>query len=524
MTFSFNLIDEHWIPCIRLDGTSDELGLRQVFVQAHQLREIRGDSPLETASLYRLLLAVLHRVWGPKGWSTWNQLWQHGKFDHAQLTQYLDLQRVHSRFELFDQQRPFYQAQDSRAGIKSVINLVLEMASGNNATLFDHHTEDGDLALTPAQASRALVTAQAFGIGGLSGLPEKFTDAPCAKGIVFLASGESVFEILMLNLVRYQGNDPIPNDPDDCPAWERDDPFEPERTLPQGYLDYLTWQNRRIWLFPESTPEGVVVKQMCWAPGLRLDVNDIDPMKHYLANKEKGVHPLSFNPERALWRDSATLFRLADPKDQTRAPKVVKWLADLANQGMLEMDRQYQLMALGMAKNRASVDFFRSEQLPVRPVFLTDETQLGNLSSALELAEGVGSLLQWATFTLARLILHPTLTDEKLKGKPSKEASERIEPLASSWGAERYFWSGLELHFYRLVQDLPSEPQVALRTWRKQLRQAAHSAFDQAESYAGADRRAQRAVVKARDQFELGLNRILQERNQAVEVKTDDGN
>lgn len=67
MTISFNLIDEPWIPCIRLDGKPDELSLRAVFAQAHQLREIRGDSPLETASLHRLLLAVLHRVFGPYG-------------------------------------------------------------------------------------------------------------------------------------------------------------------------------------------------------------------------------------------------------------------------------------------------------------------------------------------------------------------------------------------------------------------------------------------------------------------------
>ena len=68
MTISFNLIDEPWIPCI-LDGTRVELGLRDVLAQAQQLREIRGDSPLETASLHRLLLAVLHRIFGPKSWT-----------------------------------------------------------------------------------------------------------------------------------------------------------------------------------------------------------------------------------------------------------------------------------------------------------------------------------------------------------------------------------------------------------------------------------------------------------------------
>ena len=67
MTYSFNLIDEPWIPCLRPDGTTIALGLRETLLQAHELREIRGDTPLETAALHRLLLAILHRVFGPSG-------------------------------------------------------------------------------------------------------------------------------------------------------------------------------------------------------------------------------------------------------------------------------------------------------------------------------------------------------------------------------------------------------------------------------------------------------------------------
>jgi CRISPR system Cascade subunit CasA len=508
MTFSFNLIDQPWIPCLRLDGTRDELSLHDLIAQAHQLHEIRGDSPLETAALHRLLLAVLHRVFGPKGWTAWNQLWQRGQFDMSRLDAYLGRKQVRQRFDLFDSKRPFYQSRDPRVSEKSIISMVLEMASGNNATLFDHSTEDGNVALTPAQAARALITSQAFGIGGLSGLPDKFTDAPCAKGIIFLASGDTVFETLMLNLVRYDGEDPIPNDPDDCPSWEMDDPFQPERTQPKGYLDYLTWQNRQIWLFPEQSENGIVVKGMCWAPGLRLDADSTDPMKQYIVDEQEGLHPLLFRSDRALWRDSATLFRW---NDKNKPPKVVKWLADLSQRGVLGADRQYRLMALGMAKDRASLDFFRAEALPLSLSFLTLGGRIGDLATALESAEKVGRLLRSTTFILARLILNPKLTNEALKSDPRKEERERVQPLAASWGTERYFWSGLELHFHRLVQDLPQDSPAALKAWRGQLRRAARAAVKQAEDYAGADRRAQRAVVQARDEFAFGLGRILQE-------------
>ena len=81
MIYSFNLIDKPWIPCLTPDGERVELGLRDMLVQAHKLREIYGDTPLETASLHRLLLAVLHRVFGPKKPSVWKSLWGQERFD-----------------------------------------------------------------------------------------------------------------------------------------------------------------------------------------------------------------------------------------------------------------------------------------------------------------------------------------------------------------------------------------------------------------------------------------------------------
>ena len=74
MTASFDLISQPWIPCVRRDGTTAEFGLRDVLVQAHALRELGGESPLVTAALHRLLLAILHRVFGPDGYDAWYAL------------------------------------------------------------------------------------------------------------------------------------------------------------------------------------------------------------------------------------------------------------------------------------------------------------------------------------------------------------------------------------------------------------------------------------------------------------------
>ncbi len=519
MTYSFNLIDEPWIPCLWPDGTSRPLGLRETLLQAHQLREIRGDTPLETAALHRLLLAILHRVFGPNNPTNWKSLWCQSSFSASKLEAYLLTPEISARFDIFGEGHRFYQVRDSRAGEKSVISLVIHTASGNNATLFDHSTESVGLSLAPAQAARALIVAQMFGIGGLSGLPEKFTDAPCAKGVLFFATGANVFETLVLNLIRYDEEAPIPiPDSDDCPAWEMEDPFVPTRSRPKGYLDYLTWHNRRIWLFPEETDGKVVVRHMSWAPGLVLEADGIDPMKHYSADKQGDLQPLCFTAGRAMWRDSSVLFELGG---SAKPPLVVRWLAGLSQppHSVLDAARQYQLTALGMAKSKASLEFLRAEALPLPTSLLIKQERVGDLSHAVQAAEHAASALQRATFVLAWLLLYPTTDNaafdaqDKIelrigKGRNPKsddKDAQHAYRLHSSWGIERYFWADLEPYFHRMIQDLPDRPEKAMQTWQDEVQRAAKTAFQQTESHAAGDSRAQRAVALARQWFNIGL-------------------
>ena len=71
----FNLVDEKWIPClIAGEKSPQEFSLREVLVQAHEISEIFDNSPLVTISLHRLLLAILHRNFGPASFSKWKEL------------------------------------------------------------------------------------------------------------------------------------------------------------------------------------------------------------------------------------------------------------------------------------------------------------------------------------------------------------------------------------------------------------------------------------------------------------------
>jgi CRISPR system Cascade subunit CasA len=149
MSISFNLVDQPWIPCITVTGDYQLLGLEQALLQAHQLRSLHDDSPLVLASLYRLLLAILHHNFGPEATEAWAELCKEdlGGFDANTLNGYFHDRHRYTRFDLFHTQRPFYQTTqiplsttDSKTGKEkpyaiSISKLAQKLDSGNNLFL-----------------------------------------------------------------------------------------------------------------------------------------------------------------------------------------------------------------------------------------------------------------------------------------------------------------------------------------------------------------------------------------------------
>jgi CRISPR system Cascade subunit CasA len=510
MNYSFNLIDRPWIPCIFLNGRMQEFSLRETLTHAHEIRSIQGDSSLETAAIYRLLLAIIHSALrGPRTAADWNKIWLGGQgtLDQPWLQSYLEKWR--HRFDLFDAAQPFYQAADERVKPKSVISLVMDMASGNMATLFDHHTEVPGETLTTAQAARILLTAQTCSLAGLCRPGLNFTDSPWARGVVFLVEGDTLFMTLVLNLLRYPSIASIPSLSTDSPAWEKDDPYIPAREIPEGYLDYLTWPSRRVMLFSEGEENNPVIHTMTVGPGLRLDDSLLDPCKLYKKRKTEGYFSIRFIEGRALWRDSAALFSVHSTVGY-RPPETFSWIKDLATvYGHITKKQTYRFMALGMANNQAKVDFIHEEHLPLPLIYLENEDLVGHLSTALDLAEQTRFALRKAGQRLALLLISP-----KSEGKKWQEvdriSKEDAESLYAHWAVDSYFWQQLEIPFSALLMDLPSSLD-ALQNWQKAVQRSAWQALDQAAAYAGTDAAALKAAVRARGSLGYSLNEIFSE-------------
>lgn len=508
MEVEFNLLKRPWIECVT-EGGLHALNLRDTIAHAHSTHDISGETPLVKAALLRLLLAVCHRVYGPADEDAWLELWERGAFDPQPLDAYL-AQWQH-RFDLFDQERPFYQMADDRVKPKPINSLLPHLAFGNKATLFDHNSDDEAISILAPEAARALVTAQAFGLAGLSGLKDKFTDGACTRGVIYFIKGKTLFETLMLNLIQYPTADEVfQHNADDKSSWEMDDPFTPNRTIPRGYLDYLTWQNRRVMLLPEEQNGEFIIREMTVAPGLRLDAAVLDTMKHYARRTDKDdLKVQRFVEDRALWRDCSALFQRFDT--MYHPPRALSWIANVVDVCDLDTDlNDTQLAAMGMANNQAKIDFYRSELTPLPTAYLIEKPLVGKLSEMLGFAEAVRSRLWSAARTLAEFILNPE-ADASEAHQPN---SDDVSHLTDQWAMEREYWQALEPEFHKMMVDLAEAIDEdtrdgVIQTWMETLRATAWHAFERIARDLEHDPHKLKATVRGRSRLAYGLAEAL---------------
>jgi CRISPR system Cascade subunit CasA len=270
-----------------------------------------------------------------------------------------------------------------------------------------------------------------------------------------------------------------------------------------------------VCLIPEGDTANPTVKEMKISQGLKLEATTLDPMKHYRIDEKKGYLFHRFSEERSLWRDSAALFKIHNPK-AARPPYAFDWLAELADNESIQKHQTYRFMAFGMSNDQAKIDFYRHESFPLPLKYLKDDTLVGNLANALTLAENTSRTLWMAGNQLAVLIVSPN-SDGKSWKDINKLTKEDAKKLYQHWGAERFFWSKLEVPFYEFLQTMPDD-ESAIDRWNETLKQTAREALAVAERMAGETVKALKAAVKARGVLEYQLAQVFQTTQPQQEV------
>ncbi|MGP4004681.1 type I-E CRISPR-associated protein Cse1/CasA [Streptomyces sp. 8N706] len=360
---SFDLTAQPWVPVQWLDGTQEELSLREVFDRAHELRRLVGDLPTQEFALLRLLLALTHdALEGPRDIDHWAELWE-DEDCFAPVSGYLDTHR--ERFDLLHPMTPFMQVTALRTARDEVFSLNRIVADVPNGEPFFSAWMPTVSRLSFAEAARWVVHAHAYDTSGIK--TGVVGDARAKGGKVYplgvgwagtlggvFAEGDTLRETLLLNLVASDTSG-LRFGEDDRPGWRREPcgPGAAEGDLveqrPSGVRDLYTWQTRRLRLhFDTAGVHGVVLGYGDpLAPHNRHQQEPMTGWRRSKAQEKKRGESLVYlprdhDPARSVWRGLAALIadRAAGTGQGAEAaaglrPGILEWIARLATEGEL---------------------------------------------------------------------------------------------------------------------------------------------------------------------------------------------
>jgi CRISPR system Cascade subunit CasA len=538
MSYSFNLLERPWIPCLTRHGTTDPLSLRDTLARAHELLSIAHESPLVAVSVMRVLLAVLHRVYGPRNAASWVTLWRSPSFDMTALDGYFDQWRGR-----FDVEWPFYQDSSISVNLAGPVSeLVHSAASGNNATLFDHSVDHDCPVITSQEAALQLVAHQTFALGGM-GTPDpsvagsKFAKgSPTVKSALCLVQGDNLHQTLLLNLRRYHPTQEIPfGSAGDIPAWERTEPVRDHKRIPSGWVDLLTWQSRRILLLPEGDTKApkvcgaAVLKGEAVSDSFALPGKDSMMAWLLLPKPQKDTNPwipLSFREERAVWRDAHSLF--GNVADQSVRPPILEWIGEITDEALDEAHR-FALDVAGLCSDQKKVLSWHAESLPLPLKVLKQPALWTQVKKASEISEDGENALRFGAKRLAERLLTP---QDRVGGEKKDPDKKAVKNLAKSLLRLQHYWAGLQIEFQKFVVDLAAGGREsidvdtgltpALRAWIRQCRRSAKHSMDLTIRAVGHGDRTFRAIVEAESAFIGSLNQKLPDPEAKKEVTEND--
>ncbi|WP_270241984.1 type I-E CRISPR-associated protein Cse1/CasA [Rothia kristinae] len=404
MTSSFNLLDEPWIQCA-VGEERRELSLREVFQNLCSIRRLAGDSPTQDYAILRVLLAIFWRAHRKHPLLTgarkqtrrwWTAMFlaatEGGEEELAELTQpvlaYLKEHR--DRFDLLDPNQPFMQVADLHT-VKGEYKSPRELIPDGKYDYFNRRAGRSLEELDFAESTRLLIALHSWDFSGkksgaIGGPPvsSNGTTAPigpgsCGRTGGVILHGDQLAQTLMLNTPA--GDVFGRHTEEDLPVWEQEPQGAASRGVehPAGPADVLTWQTRRVRLFPE---EGRVTSVLV-SNGDRIEQKNqfADPMTGYRWSSKKSTKdtvvymPATHSAQRTLWRGvQALLVRegaMAPKKGEhlSRQPKTIAALRDLIGTevpGLAETQIRVELVGMVYGTQNAVIEESIHEEIPLR--------------------------------------------------------------------------------------------------------------------------------------------------------------
>jgi len=515
----FNLIDEKWIPVRLLDGTRDELGVRDTLLRANEIAAIEDSSPLVVAALHRFLLAVLYRALeGPTDIDQAKALFREG-LPSEKIAAYLEKWR--DRFCLFDEKYPFGQIPTFKPkSWRAWTALAAEHNADTAKVLFDHVDTTASGSVKPAAAVRWLLATQTFAVStGKSEISHTGT-APSAGSVMAIPVGLNLLDTLLFCLVPQNRAVMVA----DIPSWEKEPESlvylktaikvpdkksgqEKDRAVERGatgLVDLFTWRTRTI-LFKEL-PSGEI-SELGFASGVGYKASvEQDTMLGYAiievtdeGTKEKVKKKVSVHfEEKGFWRDFDSLL----PDDAHLAPRVIEHAVLLTKMDRQRLPRGVMVLGQRYFPPRPNIAFWRNEHFALPEAISGDRYIRHDIRDILIEAEEAGKAL-WNGEDGIKACLSSSIG---VYAKALLSRGERdvllsdIKCFAQSVNAVHWFWLTLESRFHEILHEytLDRDSDDIRCRWLMTVRDTLRAAWRQhSASVSTGDAWAIRALVKA---------------------------
>ena len=510
MPLNFDLINKPWIPVVHLsDGRTEEVGLRDALIHAHEYRAVRDPLPTAEFGLYRVLTALMLDIFQPKNKTALGRLMGGKRFDAEPVDAYST--EWAGRFDLFSAKYPFLQT----AGMvgeaaKPLAGLLPPIPSGTNAAHFYHAQED-EFGVSPAAAARLLTTMAPFMTAGGAGLAPSLNGAPPWYALIV---GETLFETLCSNAYVLDRQTLALGKP----AWREDKSVVPgERCLRADLLEGWTWRSRRIQLVPggpgrcslTGQDSPVLVQRMKFIAGASCDFTNggwRDPAVPYKID-DKGSKVMRPTEGKEVWRDTAPLALLdarsytrGDAKIQFRRPQIIEQWAQMIQERYIEPG-PLRLKLYGMRTDLKMKVFEWHAELMALPCDLVLQDQFATRVQAE--MERAGSV----EYALKRAV-------QKTYKREGKGNAKAFEDLIAY--AQRQFWHGIHPAWETLLIQMaaldPADEEGlgrVQRVWWAALRKQGEAALAAAVGDLDTDAEALRRQVDAQQSFQNALYVLL---------------
>ncbi len=510
---SFNLLTEKWIPCITDKHEKEYFSLYGFFDNSHKIKELALENPLEEISLLRFLQVFIYRAYKvEKGKKNWNELWEKGFFPQEPLINYISENNLHSRFDIFDKERPFYQAKSYFENLKSKdfqqiiknqspATIITDKSSGNNAALLEHSMDENVFTFSKKSLPIYLITAQAYSFGGGGGKNKR---SHLAGKIQFWLVEDNIFKSLMMNTIYTSKIFGDYDNDGNVPCWELKYDTKPsQECFPAGLYDYLTWQSRLLYIktpdeIEKDSLDGKILKfskynehfKILRSQGkyIRAEEDQIfrDPIACLVNNKKGKLYELGFNSEKMVWRDLNLILNI-----ENNADKPPRNFSFIKNNYFKE---KYKVKAYGNFNEQAGAIYQAEEQeFWFYPAFLENEKYYSVLNDLLKIANNKALSLKKSIEILIVLIVEEAkIETENVLDKSVKSAMKVLEKLiskiinlksaVSSTKIEQNYWEKLEIPFYQCLEKISRKDdddfEDIINEWEKTLNRAAKKAFE----------------------------------------------